>query len=162
MSTDLQTAASSGFGAIAGAFVTESLASIIVWIIVMGAVILCDLITGIAKSYKEKVKIRFSSACRNTISKLCVYYSLVVCASLTQVAIGHDIEINKWACLFVILIEFSSICNNILSWHGYGLDFNKIITLVLKKQLDADTEDVQDIVVKQKRGKNGRFVKKQD
>lgn len=160
MSTDLQTAASSGFGAIASSFVTESLASIVVWIIAMGAVIFCDLITGLAKSYKERVKIRFSSACRNTISKLCVYYSLVVCASLTQAAIGNEIEINKWSCLFVILIEFSSICNNILGWHGFALDFNKIVTLILKKKLDAETDDVKDIVVAQKRGKNGRFVKK--
>ena len=47
-----------GFGAIASAFVIESLQHMIVWLIVMFAVILADLVSGLMKSYKLCQKIR--------------------------------------------------------------------------------------------------------
>lgn len=160
MSTDGYSVASgSGFGAIASAFVIDSLEEIIVLIIAVAAVVFCDLITGIARSLKQKLEIRFSRACRETIAKGTIYFSLIVCASMMQVAMRGDIEINKYACYLILLIEGSSIVNNVLGFHGMALNFNKIFALFIKKQFDVDTEDAKDIVVKQRRGKNGRFVK---
>lgn len=151
MSTETYYNVSGGFGAIAAAFVLESLERILVWLMVMTAVIICDLISGMSKSYRTKVKIRFSKACRDSMAKFATYFSCVVCACMIQVAAQTEWSIEKWVCGFVIFVELTSIAGNILKYHGYNLNLEKLVGVVLKKTSDIDMEDSQGIITKEQK-----------
>lgn len=59
-----------GFAAIASQFIQESIGHMIPWLIVTGAVIVCDLIFGVRKSLLMDEEVRFSSAVRRTMGKM--------------------------------------------------------------------------------------------
>ena len=153
MSNEAYYNVSGGFGAIASAFIIESLEQMLVWLMVMTAVIFCDLISGLSKSYKLRVKIRFSKACRDSMAKFATYFSCVVCACMVQVAAQTDWNINKWCCGFIIFIELSSVAGNILKYHGYDLNMEKLVGVVLKKTQDIDMSDSEGIITKSKKRK---------
>ena len=140
---------SGSFGAIASAFVIESLQHMIVWLIVMFAVILADLISGLMKCYKLQQKIRPSRACRNTITKAVSYFAFVVAACMIDIAIEGEGSIERYCCAFVIVIEAISIGGNILRSSGYNLDANKLIELIVSRKLECDKSDVEGIIIKQ-------------
>lgn len=146
--TQYYTTTSGGFGAIASSFVIESLQHMITWLIVMTAVIFADLVTGVFKSYRLKQKVRPSRAMRDTISKLVTYFAFVVCACMVGVATEGDGDLEKYCCLFVIMIEGISIGGNILRFNGYDLDFNKTLALFLSKRMDCDKADIEGLIVK--------------
>lgn len=155
---------SGGFGAIASAFVIESLQHMISWLIVMFALILADLLSGLFKSYKIGEKIRPSRMLRDTIAKAVTYFAFVVCACMVGVATEGDGNLEKYCCLFVILIEGLSICGNILRFNGYILDFNKTIAFIISKKFECDKEEIQELVKNAKtdgknKSRNGRTDK---
>lgn len=137
---------SGSFGALASAFIVESLGAMIPWLIVMFCVVIADLVSGLFKSYKIREKIRLSRAIRDTMAKIVTYFAVVVCACFTTVAAGGDGDIEKYVCLLVILIEAISILGNILKFHGYDLDFNKVVSLIIAKKFDVAKEDVEDTI----------------
>lgn len=154
MNTNPNYYVSGGFGALASAFVVESLEHLIPWLFVIAAIILCDLITGLARCYKQQIKIRFSKAIRDTLAKSCVYFSSIVCAAFVDVASQADYTIDKWICLLICFIEGVSILSNILKWHGYEIDFNKVIGVILKRNYDIEMADSDGIVKKSKKRKS--------
>lgn len=137
---------SAGFAATASAFVVESLGLIMPWLLVMAAVIVGDLIAGITKAIKLGEKVRFSRAVRDTLAKSCTYFAWVVMVCWVQVASGGETPYAEWACMIVVFIEAASIISNILKWHGYKLDFGRLVAIILAKKLDGDVHDMEGVV----------------
>lgn len=148
MTTQTYNSISGSFGALASAFVIESLQHMIIWIMVMAAVVFADLVTGIAKCLKIKTKIRFSKAVRDTMGKFCTYFAVVVCTCMTQVASQSELEIEKGVCLLIIFIEAVSILGNILKMKGYSLDFGKAVALIISKKFELEKDDVNEVITK--------------
>ena len=137
---------SAGFAATASAFVVESLGLIMPWLMVMAALIVGDLIAGVAKAIKLGEKVRFSRAVRDTLAKSCTYFAWVVMVCWVQVASGGETPYAEWACMIVVFIEAASIISNILKWHGYKLDFGRLVAIVLAKKLDGDAHEFEGVV----------------
>lgn len=158
------TQTSAGFAAIASAFVTESLALIMTWLLVMAAVIVCDLVAGIAKAVKLNEKVRFSRAVRDTLAKSCTYFAWVVMVCWVQVASGGDTNYAEWACMVVVFIEVASVLSNVLKWHGYNLDFGKLVAILLAKKLDGEAHDFEGVVTQdgKKKKPRGKDAAKRD
>ena len=133
---------SGGFGAVASAFVYESLESIIPWLLAMFFVILCDLFAGVWCCLKTNIKLRFSKGCRDTIAKSLTYFAAVVASCMIEKASGTSIPIAKSVLLFVCFIELCSVISNILRPKGYKLDLGKALVAVLKKLNLSDMEEV--------------------
>ena len=147
---------SAGFAATASAFVVESLGLIMPWLMVMAAVIVGDLIAGITKAIKLGEKVRFSRAVRDTLAKSCTYFAWVVMVCWVQVASGGETPYAEWACMIVVFIEAASIISNILKWHGYKLDFGRLVAIVLAKKLDGDAHDFEGVVTPDRKPRRPR------
>ena len=133
-------------------FLQESIGHMIPWLVVAFCVILCDLVVGIRKSLLMGEEVRFSSACRKTLGKLVTYFMFVVMMVVIDVAAHGNGEIDKWACLLVCFIEFTSVISNILKPKGYNINLVKIIAVVFSKKFDVAKQDVEEIIEKE----NGR------
>lgn len=147
-----------GFGALASAFVIESLEHMVVWLIVMAVVVFTDLVTGISKAVKLREKIRFSKAVRDSMGKFCTYFAVVVCACMIQVASQYDYEFDKYVCLVVIIIESISIFGNICKINGYMFDGIKLVQVIAAKRLELDRKDLDGVIRKEKKDDNKRRV----
>ena len=78
-------------------FLAESIGHIIPWLIVAACVILCDLVVGIRKSLLIGEEVRFSSACRRTLGKMCSYFMFVIMVAVIDVAAHGGETIDKYA-----------------------------------------------------------------
>ena len=161
MNSSIYHQTSAGFAATASAFVVESIGLILPWLLVMGAVIVGDLIAGITKAIKLNEKVRFSRAVRDTLAKSCTYFAWVVMVCWVQVATGNDVPYAEYACMVVVFIEAVSVISNILKWHGYNLDFGKLVSIILAKKLGEDVHDMEGVVTQDKR-KKGRKPKDEE
>ena len=146
--TALNNFSEGGYSVILAGFLQESIGHIIPWIIVAFVVILCDLVVGIRKSLMMGEEVRFSSACRRTLGKCVSYFMFVIMVAAIDVAAHGGGTIDKWACLAVCLIEFSSIMSNILKPKGYDVIFAKLIALVFGKKFDMSKKDIEDVFEK--------------
>ena len=146
----LNTVAEGSNFAILAAFLNESIGHMLPWLIVSFFVILCDLVVGIRKSLLMNEEVRFSSACRRTMGKMVSYFMFVIMVTVIDVATNGGGTIDKWACLSVCLIEFSSIMSNILKPKGYDINLIKIIAVVFGKKFDVAKKDIEEIIEKQK------------
>lgn len=146
----LNTVAEGSNFAILAAFLNESIGHMLPWLIVSFFVILCDLVVGIRKSLLMNEEVRFSSACRRTMGKMVSYFMFVIMVTVIDVAANGGGTIDKWACLSVCLIEFSSIMSNILKPKGYDINLIKIIAVVFGKKFDVAKKDIEEIIEKQK------------
>lgn len=144
----LHTATEGGYSAILAAFLNESIGHMLPWMIVSFFVILCDLVVGIRKSLLMNEEVRFSSACRRTMGKMVSYFMFVIMVAAIDVAANGGGTIDKWACLSVCLIEFSSIMSNILKPKGYDINLIKIIAVVFGKKFDVAKKDIEEIIEK--------------
>lgn len=145
---------SSGFAALATAFVQESLSHMIPWLIVTCAVIVCDLCFGLRKSLCLGEEIRISKAIRRTMGKMVTYFSFVCMVCMMSVAAGTDYGIEKWSCLLVCFIEFCSILSNILKPKGYSLNVKMLASVLLGKALHTDNKEFENIIEKESNGKD--------
>lgn len=134
------------YSVILAGFLQESIGHIIPWLIVAFAVILCDLVVGIRKCLLMGEKVRFSSACRRTLGKCVSYFMFVIMVAVIDVAAHGGGEIDKWACLIVCLIEFSSIMSNILKPKGYDFNLGKLVAVIFGKKFDVKKEDIEEII----------------
>ena len=137
-----------GFSVILAGFLQESIGHIIPWIIVAFVVILCDLVVGIRKSLMMGEEVRFSSACRRTLGKCVSYFMFVIMVAAIDVAAHGGGTIDKYACLTVCLIEFSSIMSNILKPKGYDVNFAKLIALIFGKKFEISKNEIEDVFEK--------------
>lgn len=147
--TVMVTATEGGYSIILAAFLQESIGHIIPWLIVSFFVIICDLVVGIRKSLMMGEEVRFSSACRRTIGKIVSYFTFVIMVSVIDVAANGGGTIDKWACLTVCLIEFSSIMSNIMRPKGYDINLIKMLAVVLGKKFSVDKKDIEEIIEKE-------------
>ena len=134
---------SSGFAAVATAFIKESLSHMVPWLIVSCAVIICDLCFGIRKSICMQEEVRVSKAIRRTMGKMVTYFSFVCMVCMINVAAGNDYAIDKWSCLLVCFIEFCSIISNILKPKGYNLNVKVLVSVLLGRILKTDKRDFE-------------------
>lgn len=146
--TALDNFSEGGYSVILAGFLQESIGHIIPWIIVSFVVILCDLVVGIRKSMIMGEEVRFSSACRRTLGKCVSYFMFVIMVAAIDVAAHGGGTIDKWACLAVCLIEFSSIMSNILKPKGYDVNFAKLIALVFGKKFEMSKKEIEDVFEK--------------
>lgn len=146
--TALNNFSEGGYSVILAGFLQESIGHIIPWIIVAFVVILCDLVVGIRKSLMMGEEVRFSSACRRTLGKCVSYFIFVIMVAAIDVAAHGGGTIDKWACLAVCLIEFSSIMSNILKPKGYDVNFAKLIALVFGKKFEMSKKEIEDVFEK--------------
>ena len=135
-----------GYTAILAAFLQESVGHMIPWLVVAASVILCDLVVGIRKSWMMGEQVRFSSACRRTMGKMVSYFMFVIMVAAIDVAADGGGSIDKWACLAVCLIEFSSIMSNILKPKGYDFNLVKLLSVVFGKKFEVDKKDIEEII----------------
>lgn len=131
-------------------FIQESIVHMLPWLIVSAFVILCDLVVGIRKSWLMKEEVRFSSACRRTMGKMVSYFFFVIMVAVIDVAANGGGTIDKYACLSVCLIEFSSIMSNLLKPKGIDVNVIKLIALVFGKKLDVAKQDIEEIIEESK------------
>lgn len=146
--TILATATEGGYSVLFASFMQESIGHIIPWMVASFFVILCDLVVGIRKSLLMGEEVRFSSACRRTIGKIITYFTFVIMAAVVDVAAHGGGTIDKWACLAVCLIEFSSIMSNILKPRGYEVNLIKLIAVIFGHKFEQKKEDIIDIFEK--------------
>lgn len=146
------TATEGGYSVIFATFLQESIGHMIPWLVVTFCVILCDLVVGLRKCLLMGEEVRFSSACRRTMGKTLSYFMFVIMVAVIDVAAHGGGVIDKWACLAVCLVEFSSICSNILKPKGYNINLVKMIAVVFSKKFDVAKQDVEEIIEKE----NGR------
>lgn len=118
-----------GFAAIASQFISESIGHMIPWLLVAGAVILCDLVL------------------RRTMGKCVTYFAFIVMVAMIDVAAGGGRQIDKYACLLVCLIEGISIIGNLLKPKGYNVNVIKAIALLFKNKWGID--GVEDAIEKE-------------
>lgn len=144
----VHTVTEGSYSAILAAFLNESIGHMLPWMIVSFFVILCDLVVGIRKSLLMNEEVRFSSACRRTMGKMVSYFMFVIMVAVIDVAANGGGTIDKWACLSVCLIEFSSIMSNILKPKGYDINLIKVIAVVFGKKFDVTKKDIEEIIEK--------------
>lgn len=135
-----------GFSIIVSNFIASSLEEIIPWLITSAAVVLCDLVCGLRKSYLMGERVRFSSAIRRTMGKMVTYFAFVVMVVMVNIASGHEWRIDVYACLLVCFIEFCSVISNILRPKGIELDVIAAIGLFCHRLWHIDKEDVRDVL----------------
>lgn len=144
----LATTTEGGYSALFAAFLNESIGHIIPWMVATFFVILCDLVVGIRKSLLMDEEVRFSSACRRTIGKMVSYFTFVIMVAVIDVAAHGGGTIDRWACLAVCLIEFTSIISNILKPKGYDINLIKLIAVVFGKKFEVAKKDIEDVFEK--------------
>ena len=103
------------------------------WLVVIVAVVFCDLVFGLRRAWTMGEEIRFSKACRDTMGKTITYvaFVLMVCAIDTATAKGWRLEM--WSCLFVCLIEGSSIISNLLKPKGITINLAGLLNQLFSK-----------------------------
>ena len=112
-------------------FVEDSLRDISVWISVMMAVIVADLMAGTYKVVRCGGHLRVSKGLRDTMGKVAVYFSFTVAAVFAEKASG--LQLARYACLLVIAGEGLSIVSNLLKAHGFSLDLAALLRAAGKK-----------------------------
>lgn len=131
-------------------FLGEAAQLMVPWFIAMFTTVMADLAAGIWKSYKLKIPIRFSKACRETMGKMIVYFAFVLMACTVSVAADGGTEWAKWLCLFIILIEVGSMISNFLKPHGINISMNAFIKAILTHSaLPFSCENVDDLIEKE-------------
>jgi hypothetical protein len=143
------TATKGAYSVIFATFLQESIGHMIPWLVVTFFVIVCDLVVGLRKSLLMGEEVRFSSACRRTMGKMLSYFMFVIMVAVIDVAAHGGGIIDKWACLAVCLVEFSSICSNILKPKGYNINLVKMIAVIFSKKFDVAKQDVEEIIEKE-------------
>ena len=149
----IATATEGGYSVVLASFLQESIGHIIPWMIATFFVIVCDLVVGLRKSLMMNEEVRFSSACRRTIGKTVSYFTFVIMMAVIDVAAHGNGEIDKWACLLVCFIEFTSIISNILKPKGINLNLVELLAFGISKKIDVKKEEIKEFI--EKESKNG-------
>ena len=72
----------------------------------------------------------------------------VIMVAAIDVAANGGGTIDKYACLAVCLVEFSSICSNILKPKGYDINLVKIIAVIFGHKFDIAKKEIEEIIEK--------------
>lgn len=135
-----------GFGTLLGAFFIESVRHMVIWLIVMFAIVLCDLVAKIAYLAKTGGKIRWSRGARETMCKMCTYFAAVMTASIICVALGKEDTMERWVVIFICGIEGLSIVGNLLKMKGYRFDASAALRMAMGRLFKIDREEAKEII----------------
>lgn len=136
-------------GASLSAFVADSVINMWPWLLVMTALILCDLVAGVCKAWRLGERVTFSRAIRDTMAKACTYYSCVVFVALFQAAAKEDTDYCCYVAKVFCLIEGVSILGNILKWHGYNVNGKELLTVLCRRAFGGEKDDYNGIIKKE-------------
>lgn len=156
------TATSGLFTPVAMAFIEKSILTMLPWMMVMFMVIVTDLISGIRKCRKLKVKVRPTTAFRETFGKTVVYFAFVMMVAMIDVAANGDTAIAKWSCLLICALEGGSIISNILKPYGVVLSVKGILKVLLKRSPLSIGEEEADEIIKSRDEEDKRWNTKPD
>lgn len=115
------------------AYLGDSINTMAPWLIALTLVVLTDLIAGCRKSLQLGVHVSVSTAARETMGKLVVYWAFVLMVASIEVATGHKYNIAMWGCLLICAFEGLSIVGNILKPMGVDLSLGNIISVTLQR-----------------------------
>lgn len=115
------------------AYLGDSINTMAPWLIALTLVVLTDLIAGCRKSLQLGVHVSVSTAARETMGKLVVYWAFVLMVASIEVATGHKYNIAMWGCLLICAFEGLSIVGNILKPMGIDLSLGNIISVTLQR-----------------------------
>lgn len=149
--------AGGGVSTVASLFFEQAIVVMLPWLITTFCVILADLASGVRKSHLIGVHVSPSTAVRETMGKIVVYFSFVAAAAMISISARGDEKIAKWCCLFIMVVEGGSVISNILVPHGIRLSLKAILKWFLKKSpLGVSDEDAEDFF-KQVRKENAKW-----
>lgn len=130
-------------------FLGEAITLMIPWFVVMFTIVFCDLAAGLWKSYKLKINIRLSKACRETMGKLIVYFAFVIMICCINVALNGTFDFAKWSALLIVCVEGGSIVANILKPHGINISLNAILKAFLSHSaMPLTCPEIEEIIEK--------------
>lgn len=139
--------ASGGVTSIAGLYLQQSVEVMTPWLMATFAVIIADLVAGIRKSHLLGVHVSPSTAFRETMGKVVVYFAFVMTAALVDVAAQGNLKIAKWCCLFIMTVEGGSVASNILKPSGVTISLKGLLKLLLKRSpLGIGDEEADEII----------------
>ena len=114
-------------------YIGDGINTMLPWLVALTAVVVADLAAGCRKSIKLGVHVSISTAVRETMGKLVVYWSFVLMVASIEVATGHKYNIAMWGCLLICAFEGLSIVGNILKPMGIDLSLGNIISVTLQR-----------------------------
>jgi|GEM_PF-5971462 len=151
MSDKIVLSVAAGVSPLLAALLSDTVALVIPWLLVMLAAIAADLVAGIRKSLLLHVPVSLSTAFRETVGKVLVYTSFVMTACLMDVAMKGDANVAKWLCLIVAGVEVGSVISNILKPYGISLSLQSIIRMLARRSpLGLSDEETAEIVKEDK------------
>lgn len=115
------------------AFLGDGINTMAPWLVALTLVVLTDLVAGCRKSLKLGIHVSVSTAARETMGKLVVYWAFVLMVASIEVATGHKYNIAMWGCLLICALEGLSIVGNILKPMGIDLSLANIISETLQR-----------------------------
>lgn len=131
---------------IAVVFLQDAFKTMVPWIMVMLAVVACDLIAGIRKSLKLGVHVSLSMAARETMGKMVVYVAFVMMVAMIDAASNHSFRIAMWGCLLVCALEGGSIVSNMLKPYGIDISMKSIIKFFTMKVTNSSEDEADELV----------------
>ena len=143
-------AVSSGISATAVAFLQSAVLRMIPYSIPALVIIALDLLYGVRAARHRGERVRFSTACRRTVSKIASYICWLILAS--TLALSFDKDWIEWFVLALVYgNEFASIVGNYLETKGIEFSFVNLYRWVLKliagKAGEAmDTAEAEEII----------------
>lgn len=150
---------SSGITTAVALFWEKSVVIMIPWLLSILAAVIADLASGRYKAKRLGIHFAWSTAFRETLGKITVYYGFVMAAAMFDVAAEGNATIAKWLCIFVSAIEIGSVLSNILAPHGIKLSLKAILKLILKKSPLGIDDEAADEIVKTARRENQKWNK---
>ena len=117
MEDEMVVAVSSGISATAVAFLQSAVLRMIPYSIPALVIIALDLLYGVRAARHRGERVRFSTACRRTVSKIASYICWLILAS--TLALSFDKDWIEWFVLALVYgNEFASIVGNYLETKG--------------------------------------------
>ena len=147
---EMVVAVGSGISATAVAFMQSAVLRMSPYAVPALVIIALDLYYGVRAAKYRKERVRFSTACRRTVSKIVSYICWLILASTLALSFGKD-----WIEWFVLALvygnEFASIVGNYLETKGIEFSFVNLYRWVLKliagKAGEAmDTAEAEEII----------------
>ena len=114
-------------------YIGDGINTMLPWLVALTAVVVADLAAGCRKSLKLGIHVSVSTAARETMGKLVVYWAFVLMVASIEVATGHKYNIAMWGCLLICAVEGLSIVGNILKPMGIDLSLGNIISATLQR-----------------------------
>lgn len=99
-------------------YIGDGINTMLPWLVALTAVVLADLAAGCRKSLKLGVHVSISTAARETMGKLVVYWSFVLMVASIEVATGHKYSIAMWGCLLIKGLAHNTIVGRLRQWRA--------------------------------------------